>query len=146
MLACPACKKRSFSRSEIVGAGLDGGVRCPSCGQVARLDQMSRCLVACVLAVLLWIMLLYGNLFYSGYLFVFSTIAILAGWPLLLAAALPLLALEKSPGGKCFDRKQSMAMFAILIVAAIVIDGLLSYRSAADRADANTMSAGVNAR
>ena len=137
MLACPACRKRTFTRREIVGTL---GAKCPACGEVARLDSMSRCLLACVLAVSLWSLLLFGNFFYSGYLFVFSTIVLLAGWPLLLAVALPLLALEKAPTGNCFDRRQTIAMFAILIVVAVVIDGLLSYRSAADRADADTMS------
>lgn len=107
---------------------------------------MSRCLVACMLALLLCMMLFYGNLFYSGYLFVFSMIVILGGWRLLSAALLPLLSLEKVPGGTCFDRRQSIVTLAIMIVVAIVIDGLMSYRSDADKARANAASPSASAR
>ncbi len=137
MLACPGCRKRTFTRHEISTLG---GAKCPACGQLARLDSMSRALVACTLAIILWSLLLYGNLFYSGFLFVFSTIVIVVGWPLLLAIAMPLLALEKSPGGVYLDRRQNIAMLALLVLLAIGIDGLLSYRSDADKADADTMS------
>ena len=141
MLACPACRKRTFTRHDISTLG---GAKCPACGHLARLDSMSRALVACALGIILWSLLLYGNLFYSGFLFVFSTIVIVVGWPLLLAIAMPLLALEKSPGGVYLDRRQSIAMLALLIVLAIGIDGLLSYRSDADKADADTMSPRVD--
>jgi hypothetical protein len=145
MIACPACKRRIFTRREILGAGLDGGAKCGACGQVARLDGMSRYFVASMLALLLWMMLLYGSVFYSGYLFVFSTIVIFGGWRLLAAAALPLLSLEKAPGGTCFDRRQSVVILAIMIVVAIVIDGLMSYRSDADKAHANAASSSASA-
>ena len=112
---------------------LDGHAECPACGELARLDQMSRCLVAIVLALLLWILLLYGDIFDSGYLFLFSTIVIVIGWRLLCAAALPVLTLEKSPGHIRFDRRQNIVMLAILIVTTIAIDGLMSYRSDADK-------------
>lgn len=141
MLACPACHKRTFTRREISTLG---GAKCPACGQLARLDSMSRALVACTLAIILWSLLLYGNLFYSGFLFVFSAIVIVVGWPLLLTITMPLLALEKSPGGVYLDRRQSIGMLALLILLAIGIDGLLSYRSDADKADADTMSPRVD--
>ena len=137
MIACPACKRRSFTYREMLGASLDGGAQCPVCREVARLDQMSRGMIACMLALLLWMLLFYYDVFYSGYLFLFSMTVILAGWRLLSAAALPMLALETVPNGFCFDRRQTLVTLAILLVTAIAIDGLLSYRSAADKAQAN---------
>jgi hypothetical protein len=141
MIACPACKRRVFTRREMLSASLDGKMKCPVCPAVACLDEISRCLIAGVLAVLLWILLLQGNIFYSGYLFIFSTIVIVMGWRLLSAAALPLLSLEKAPGHACFGRRQNIVTLAILIVTAIVIDGLMSYRSDADKRQAAAMSA-----
>jgi hypothetical protein len=145
MIPCPACKRRIFSGREMLGTGLDGRAKCPACGGLARLDSMSRCLLACVLALLLWMLLLHGNIFESGYLFLFSTIVIISGWRLLCAAALPLLALEKVAGNTCFNRRQNIVMLAALIVTSIAIDGLMSYRSDADRALRNAASPGVSA-
>jgi hypothetical protein len=129
----------------MLSASLDGRAKCPACGELARLDAMSRFLPTCLLALLLWMLLLHGNILYSGYLFLFSTIVILSGWRLLCAAALPLLSLEKVPGGTCFDRRQSIVTLAILIVTAIVIDGLMSYRSDADGALDDAASPSVSA-
>jgi hypothetical protein len=144
MVVCPACNRRVLTHREILAASLDGAAKCPGCGQLARLDSLSRCLVGCVLALLLWMLLLQGNLFYSGYLFVFSTIVVLAGWRLLSAATLPLLSLEKLPTCTCFNRKQSLVTLAIVIVTAIAIDVLLSYRSHADKLHANAVPPTVN--
>ena len=146
MSACPACKRRTFTRHDFLGAGLDGTAKCRACGQVARLDAMSRFFVTGVLVLLLWMILLYGNILFSGYLFIFSTIVIFGGWRLLTAAALPLITLEKAPRGTCLDRRQSVFILAIMIVVALVIDGLMSYRSDADKAHANAASPSVNAR
>jgi hypothetical protein len=134
MIPCPGCKRRVFSGREMLAANLDGRAKCPACGQLARLDSMSRCLLACMLALLLWMLLLHGNIFDSGYLFLFSTIVIVSGWRLLCAAALPLLTLEKAPSGASFNRRQSIVTLAILIMTSVVMDGLMSYRSDADRA------------
>jgi hypothetical protein len=134
MIPCPACKRRTFSGRGMLGANLDGRVKCPACGQLARLDSMSRCLLTCTLALLLWMLLLHGDIFDSGYLFLFSTIVIVSGWRLLCAAALPLLTLETAAGGTCFNRRQSIVTLAILIMTSVVMDGLMSYRSDADRA------------
>jgi hypothetical protein len=145
MIPCPACKRRIFSGREMLGAGVDGGAKCPACGQLARLDSVSRCLVTCVLALLLWMLLLHGKILYSGYLFLFSTIVIIIGWRLLCAAALPLLSLEQMAQGRSFDRRQNIVTVAILIVTSIVIDGLLSYRSDVDRALGNAEPPSVSA-
>jgi hypothetical protein len=146
MIPCPGCKRRVISSREMLGASLDGPAKCPACGQLARLDSMSRCLLTCMLALLLWMLLLHGNIFDSGYLFLFSTIVILGGWRLLCAAALPLLTLEKAAGSTCFSRRQSIATLAILLVTSIVMDGLMSYRSDADRALGDAKSPSVSAR
>ena len=146
MVACPACKSRVYTHREILHSSLDGGATCPACGEVARLDQMSRCVVACLLAVLLWQALLYGGMFFSGYFFVFSMIVILGGWRLLSAVALPLLALEKSPDGPCLNRKQSLVAALILIVTAIGLDTFLSYRIDSDAARTTAATSSPEAR
>ena len=119
---------------------LDGRAKCPGCGALARLDQVSRCLVTGALALLLWLLLLHGNIFYSGYLFMFSMSFIIIGWRLLCAAALPLLSLEHVPGQTRFDRRQNIATIAALMVTAVAIDGLMSYRSDADKRQAAAVS------
>ena len=129
MIACPACKRRVFGQAELLWANLDGSVQCPACGAFGCLDQVSRLLVACPLALLLWLALLYWDILFSGYLFVFSTIVILAGWRLLSAAIMPALALEKSRDGMVFDRKQTLISLAIMMGTAIAIDGFISYRT-----------------
>jgi hypothetical protein len=146
MIVCPACKRRVFSHREIVGVSLDGRAKCPACGALARLDQMSRCLVATVLALLLWLLLFYGDIFYSGYLFVLSISVILSGWRLLSALALPILSLEKVPGRTRFDRRQNIVAIAALIITGLVIDGLLSYRSEADKRQATAASSNESVR
>ena len=146
MIACPACKRAVFTHREMLRTGLDGRVTCPACDELACLDQTSRCLVTGVLALLLWMLLLHGNFFFSGYLFIVSTIVIVIGWRLLSAAALPLLSLEKAPGHSSFDRRQNIVTLAILIVTAIVIDGLMSYRSDADKRQATATSVSETTR
>ena len=118
MIACPACKRRVVGQEELLRANLDGTVKCPVCGAFARLDQTSRFLVACPLSLLLWFALLYWDILFSGYLFLFSTIAIFAGWRLLSAAILPALALEKSRDAVWCGRTQTVVSLAIMIVTA----------------------------
>jgi hypothetical protein len=145
MIGCPSCKRRSFSHVEMLAASLDGALQCPACGELARLDTMSRCVVACLLAIVLSILLLYGNIFYSGYLFAISTIFVLAGWRVLCAMLLPIMSLEKSPESTRFDRRQNMVTLAILIFAAIAFDGFMTSPTDADRARMNAASPNVSA-
>lgn len=146
MIVCPACKRRVFTRCEILCMSLDGKAKCLACGALARLDQMSRCLLTGVLALLLWLLLLHGDIFYSGYLFVFSMSVIVIGWRLLCAVAFPLLSMEIVPAQTRFDRRQNMVMLATLIVTAIVIDGLLSYRSDADKKQPTAVNSSESVR
>lgn len=136
MAACPTCKRRIFVPRDMLFMSIDGQAQCRACGALARLDQMSRFLVAAVLALFLWMLLLHGNVFFSGYLFIFSTTAIVVGWRLLCAAALPLLTLEPAPDALRYDRRHDLIAVAALFVTAAAIDGLMSYRSDADRRSA----------
>ena len=52
---------------------------------------------------------------------------------------------EKVAGSACFNRRQSITTVAILILTSIVIDGLMSYRSDADRAFGDTASPSASA-
>jgi hypothetical protein len=115
------------------------------CGAFARLDQTSRFLIACPLSLLLWFALLYWDILFSGYLFLFSTIAIFAGWRLLSAAILPALALEKSRDAVFCGRRQTIVSLAIMIVTAIAIDAVMSTGLEDEDAHA-TVSAGKAAR
>ena len=146
MIACPACKRHVFTHREMLYSGLDGRVACPACDELACLDQTSRCLVTGVLALFLWMLLLHGDFFYSDCLFIVSTIVIVIGWRLLCAAGLPLLTLEKAPGHGSFDRRQNLVTLAILIVTAVAIDGLMAYRSDADKRHATATSVSEGAR
>ena len=119
-------------------------VTCPVCGEYARLDNLSRCLVTCLLAFMLWLLMVQLQLFYRGYLFVFSMLVILGGWRLLAAATLPLLSLEKAQSRSAFDRRRSVVTVMIMMLVAIAIDGLLSYRSDADKSYAARLAAEPN--
>jgi hypothetical protein len=132
MIACPACKRRVVGPAEMLRANLDGSVQCPACGAFAGLDQISRFFVACPLAFLLWLAVLYWDILFSGYLFLFSTVVILAGWRVLSAVGTPILGLEISRGGAVFNRKQTLVSLAIMIGTAVAIDGFMSYRTEAE--------------
>jgi hypothetical protein len=132
MIACPACKRRVFGQHELLWANLDGSVQCRACGAFACLDQVSRLLVAAPLALLLWLAVLYWGILFSGYLFLFSTVVILAGWRLLSAVAMPALALEPSRDGRNFHRKETLVSLAIMIGTATAIDSFISYRTESD--------------
>lgn len=134
MIACPACKRRVFGQSDLLWANLDGSVQCPACGSFACLDQVSRLLVACPLALMLWLAVLYWNIFFSGYLFVFATVVILTGWRLLSAVMTPALGLERSRDGRNFHRRETLVSLAIMIGTAIAIDSFISYRTESDAA------------
>jgi hypothetical protein len=127
-LACPGCKRRVFKVRDIFYAPLDGTARCRVCGRVARLDLFSRWVISCAIAVLLPGVLLYWELFYSGHLFVVSLLVILAAWRILTFIAFPMLGLEEVPARAGVDKKQSFLILAILLSAAMVIDGFMSSR------------------
>jgi len=121
-------------------ASLDGAAKCRACGKLARLDLISRWMLACMLAILLPMVLLYGNVFYSGHLFVVSLVVILCAWRLLSVIGMPILSLELVPRATCLDRRQSIMTFAVIVIAAAIMDGFMAYRIDADEAGASTQS------
>ena len=108
-------------------ASLDGTAPCPVCGQVARLDLLSRWLISCVIALVLPIILLHGQVFYSGHLFFVSIVVVLGGWRILSFVGLPIFALETADG-TAIDRRHSLWILAVLIAAAMIFDGFMSSR------------------
>ena len=80
VLACPHCDRRVFTRSDLLHAVVNGAAPCPSCGRGARLDTLTRWLMSCLLAVILPALLLLGEVFYSGHLFLISMFIIFGAW------------------------------------------------------------------
>ena len=119
---CPHCKRLTFERRDVLRAAVDGAMRCPACGGVARLDLFSRWVISIVIAVILPGILLWGNVFYSGHLFVVSMIVILAGWRGLSAILLPILALEPTVDNATLRPKHSAYVLSALLAGAVVID------------------------
>ena len=146
MMACPGCKRRVIGAADLLRANLDGSVQCPACGAFACLDQVSRLFVACPLALLLWFALLSWDILFSGYLFLFSTVVILAGWRVLSAVGMPILGLEISRDGMIFGRKQTVVSLAIMIGTAMAIDGFISYRTDSEAGQATAAAARPEAR
>ena len=128
MIACPSCNRRVFVPRDILYATMDGTAQCRACGQIARLGMGSRWLLSCVIAILLPPALLYGGLFYSGHLFVACLVLVLGAWRILSFITFPFLALEAVAGGRRIDRKQSIPVLALLLVAAIILDIFMSSR------------------
>lgn len=145
-MMCPACKRRSISGRDMLYASLDGGVKCRACGKIARLDILSRWMLACMLAIILPMVLLYGDVFYSGHLFVVSIFVILVVWRLLSVAGMPILGLELAPRGRCMNERQSVLTLAVIVVAAVVMDGFMAYRIDSDAARASAPPTSADTR
>ena len=128
MLACPRCRRHTFARRDLVSTALDGTGQCASCGETVRLDMFSRWLLACAIALILPGVLLYGNVFYSGHLFVVSLLFVFAAWAGLSYLCCPLLTLERAPTGQPIDRKAGMLILVVLLSAAGVIDSFMASR------------------
>ena len=127
-LDCPSCKRKSFTRNDMLYASIDGTARCRACGRVARLDLLSRWMISCVIALVLPALLLYGNIFYSGHLFVVSLVTIVVGWRVLSLLAFPLLTLEVAPGNFTLQRRQSIFLAIVMLLVAAIIDGFMASR------------------
>jgi hypothetical protein len=115
-------------------ATLRGTTQCRWCGRALRLDLLSRWMLSCTLAVLLPNALLYGNVFYSGHLFVVSIFLIYSGLAVLSFLGSQLLALEVAPERAALNRKESALLAGIVLAAAIVMDGVIAYKIDADAA------------
>jgi hypothetical protein len=128
MLACPRCRRPTFTRRDLVSTALDGTAQCRSCSQAVRLDMFSRWLLSCVIALILPGVLLYGDLFYSGHLFVVSLVFVFVAWAALSWVCCPLLTLERAPTGRPIDRKTGMLILVVLLAAAGIIDNFMAAR------------------
>lgn len=125
-LVCPSCKRQSITRRDIFCAPLDGAAQCRACGQLARLDLLGRWALSSLIALVLPSVLLYGDIFYSGHLFVFSVFFVLAAWRLLCVIAFPLLSLEAVSDRTPIGRKQSVFLAATMLIAMLSIDGFMA--------------------
>lgn len=146
MAACPNCKRHVFTGRDMLYASLDGALKCRVCGKLARLDLLSRWALAVMLAIILPMVLLYGDVFYSGHLFLVSLAVILVAWRLLSAIGFPILSLELAPRDTCFDQRQSLIAVGIIVAAAVVIDGYMAYRIDADEARGKAQSVSATAK
>ena len=107
---------------------LDGTAQCRFCGQTARLDLLSRWVISCVLALALPMVLLYGDVFYSGHLFLVSLFLILGGWALLSWIGFPLLTLETVQGGAPLNARTGAVILLVLLFAAMIFDAFMRSR------------------
>src|SRR5438105_11434275 len=128
MIPCPHCRRHIFNARDMLYASLDGASKCRACGKLARLDLLSRWMLACMLAIILPMVLLYGNVFYSGHLFVVSLVVILCAWRLLSVIGMPILNLELVPRAMCLDQRQSIMTLALIVIAAAIMHGFMAYR------------------
>jgi hypothetical protein len=127
-ITCPSCKRRAITRRDFIYAGLDGTTVCGSCGRLARLDMFSRWVVSCLIALVLPSVLLYGDLFYSGHLFVVSILLVFAAWRALTIIGFPLLTLEEVPDPRRLQPRQSVVLAVVLLVGAMTIDIFMASR------------------
>ena len=109
-------------------ANLDGSTQCGACGETARLDIFGRWVLSCFLALVLPTVLIYGNVFYSGHLFVVSIAIIFGVWRGLAFLCLPFLTLEAAPGGAVFDRGANRIALTVLLIGAVAVDALIASR------------------
>jgi hypothetical protein len=128
VIACPSCKRRLFSRLDMLHAALQGAARCPGCDRPARLDMLSRWLMASFIALVLPSIFLYAGVFYSGHLFVILIGTVLGGWALLSVVAHPFLTLESSATAPPTERSHSILLLVVLLLAATILDGFIASR------------------
>lgn len=133
MLPCPHCKRRVFTRLDIVYAPLQGRVQCRFCGSAAQFDLFSRWIFLSILSLSLPGLLLYGNIFYSGHLLVISMAIISIAWCVLSFLCFPLFKLEEVPGTG-LNRTQGAMMLAVLLLTAMLLDGFIASRIDAEAA------------
>jgi hypothetical protein len=115
-------------------ATLRGRTRCRWCGRTLRLDMLSRWMLSCMLALLLPNALFYGDVFYSGHLFLVSICLIYSGMAILSYLGSPLLGLEVAPDTPALNRRQGAVLAGILLAAALLLDGFIASKIDADNA------------
>jgi hypothetical protein len=134
VIACPSCKRRVFTRLDMLHAALQGAASCRACERPARLDVLSRWLMASFIALVLPSLFLYAGVFYSGHLFVISICTVLGGWGLLSVVGQPFLTLEPSAGPPPAQRSHSVLLLVVLLVTATILDGFIASRFGSDDA------------
>ena len=144
--ACPACRRRVFTRRDFLHAPLDGTVCCGACGRTARLGLFGRWAISSLIAIVLPAVLLYGDLFYSGHLFVVSILLIFGAWRALGYIALPFVSLETVEGESPLRKGHSIALAAALLVFATAIDGFMAARFDAPEGTARERAASAAER
>jgi hypothetical protein len=125
VIVCPSCRRRAFTRRDVLFTVLDGTARCRLCGQTARLDLLSRWVISCVVAIVLSMLLLYGGVFYSGHLFLVSLFLIFGGWAALCWIGFPFLTLETVPRGTTIDPRIGLMILLVLLFAAMMFDAFM---------------------
>ena len=128
MIPCPCCKSTTFTRRDLVYASLDGTVRCRSCTETVRLDTFSRWILSCAIALMLPFVLLYGDVFYSGHLFVVSLMFIFSAWAALSWICCPFLTLEQARSSPPIERTTGMLVLVVLLGAAGILDSFMASR------------------
>jgi hypothetical protein len=128
LIPCPSCKRRIYTRRDILYAPLSGAARCRACGKFARLDMLSRWVLSSMLALTLPALFLSGGVFYSGHVLLLTIGLVLAAWRVLAWIAFPILALEPAAAGAAADRHHSMIIVGALLTAAILLDGFIASR------------------
>ena len=126
MIACPSCRRRVFTRRDLVYATPSGTVRCRACGRTAQLDLLFRWLFSCAIAMILSTVLLYGGFFYSGHLFLISIVVIFGTWAALSWVAFPYLMLEPAEDQIILERKHSTLIAVVILAVAIGFDSFLA--------------------
>lgn len=141
MIACPSCKRKVFTRRDMVSTTMGGTAQCRVCRQTARLDLLSRWVMSCAIALILSSVLIYGGVFYSGHLFLISIFVIFGAWALLCWVAFPFLMLEPTGHGAPLSLRQSLFIVGVILVAAGAFDNFLASRFESDEPQEHPSSA-----
>ena len=127
-IACPHCKRKVITRHDFFYGSIDGTTRCRACGSLSTLDMFSRWSISCLIALILPSVLLYGDIFFSGHLFLVSLFLIFGAWRALCLIGFPLLSLEPAADRKSLSRQQGIFLAGALLVVALTIDGFMAAR------------------
>jgi hypothetical protein len=97
-------------------------------------------MIACMIALVLPSVFLYGGVFYSGHFFVLLIALTLGAWRALSCIGLPFFTLEPASHSP-FDRKHGILTLMALIATAIVLDAFMSSKFDSDEARESERSA-----
>ena len=97
-------------------------------------------MISIVIALLLPIVFLYGNVFYGGHFFIVCILFTLGSSRLLSFITSPFIALEVA-APSTFNRRQSILTLVVLAVIALVLDSHMSSRFEAEDAQEKGRSA-----